>query len=420
MEHTGNGETSKEAMKKSKTPLVVTNLSIVSPNRQNKDIGDLKIATVSADSIDYPNRVLLYDTYHHILTFDGHLNGVIGKRISFVRNKKLHFIDKAGVRVPAMDRVIQSAFFYDVITKICETIFWGVTGLEFYPGNDLRFVEIPRKHIKPEKKILTINQYDDTGIDYEHISNIWVIGEPDDKGALLTCAPYSLYKRTAFADWAQYIELFGHPVRVIYYDAYDVKTKIELREVLDQSGSSLGLMIPKQAKFEMFDGKDSNSSGDLQKRFIDSCNAEMSVAILGNTETTKSGIRSGLAQAEEHGKQQLEIQKDDLEYVCSKLNSPKFKSILKSYGLPVEGGRFVFEKEVDLLALRKRIDIDLTLDKIVPLGDDYWYNTYGIPRPKKLVQTPLKDKLNEDLMGSESYLDMLLIFIKEQFKRLQK
>jgi hypothetical protein len=107
----------------------------------------------------------------------------------------------------------------------------------------------------------------------------------------------------------------------------------------------------------------------------------MSVAILGNTETTTSSSSSGYAQSVEQSKQQLEITKSDITFVQNTLNEAWFLKILKSYGFPVEGGSFEFEFEIDLDNLIKRVQIDTFVSSKVPIGDDYYYETYGIPKP---------------------------------------
>ena len=101
----------------------------------------------------------------------------------------------------------------------------------------------------------------------------------------------ALYKRGGMSDWAQYIELFGQPVRVIKYDSYDEQTKAELKKILDESGSSLSIMIPRQTDFEIKDGKQTNCDGNLQLSFIKAMNEELSITVLGNTETTTSSLR---------------------------------------------------------------------------------------------------------------------------------
>lgn len=371
------------------TQLVVQDLRIMSADRNRKDIGDFKSALVAAESVHYPQRVRLYDLYEDIM-LDGHLTGIISKRIDAVLNKNLYFKNAAGKRVEELDDTIESKVFRDIVKKILESVLWGISGIEFIPGDKLAFKEIPRKHIKPHKKMIAIEQYGEDGMSYDGASNLWVIGDERDLGCLLKCSFYALWKRGNMADWAQYIEIFGQPVRVVYYDAYDTKTKMELRQVLDESGSSLAMMIPKQAQFEMKDGKQSNGNGELQEKFHSVCNEEMSIVILGNTETTRSSRSSGYAQSKEHGKQQLEITKSDLKFVKNFLNQDQFLSILKSYGLPVEGGRFDFEKEIDLEQLKTRLDVDKEVSMHVPIPDDYWYETYGIPKPDNYEELKAK------------------------------
>ena len=262
------------------------------------------------------------------------------------------------------------------------TIYWGATAIEFTIGGKFSFTSIDRRHLRPEKREIALSQYDTKGIPADTLPYVWMIGKPYDLGRLLQCSMYALYKRSGFGDFAQYVEIFGQPVRVVKYDAYDRRTQEELRKALDESGSSLVMMIPKQADFQMLDGKTSNGNGELQERLIKICNEEMSVAILGNTETTTSSSSSGYAQAEIHAEQQGDITADDMRYILNLLNSDYFMGILASYGYPVEGGRFAWEEEKDLAKLKARLDIDQQVAAHVPVSDDYWYETYGIPKPE--------------------------------------
>ena len=74
------------------------------------------------------------------------------------------------------------------------------------------------------------------------------------------------------------------------------------------------------------------------------------------------------------------------------LNSKKFKQILKSYGFAVEG-KFEFELDLNLTKLKIRMEIDQFVSTKVPISDDYWYTTYGIPKPDNYDE--LKAKMGE-------------------------
>lgn len=376
----------------------------VAPDRGRKDVQNLKQAVESAELIHFPNRVLLYDLYHDVLSMDGFLTGIIGKRINSVLNKKLKFLDKSGKEEEDVTKLIRSNAGRELITKIIESVIWGISGVEFKVGKEFEFEEVPRKHIKPEKGIITKSQYGlstENGFKIDDLPFVWVIGKKNDLGLLLACSLYAIYKRGNFGDWAQYVEIFGQPVRIMEYDAYDTKTKEELRGILEKSGNSLAMMIPKQATFQMLDGKQSNGDGKLQGSFKDACNEEMAIAILGNTETTSSSSSSGYAQSKEHGEQQDEITASDLIYVENLLNSKKFIDILRSYGYPVDGGKFEFELDLNLAKLKQRLEIDMAVSEKVPVSDGYWYDTYRIPKPDNY------DELRKKMDEKQSFNSML-------------
>lgn len=361
--------------------IIVNEITAVAPDRRSKDMATLRASIEAAERIQLPNRYRLYDLYHDVVTIDGHLSGIMEKRTKAVTNKELRFVDSAGRQVDALTELIGTEKFGRLVELVMESVYWGVSGVEFLIGGEFDFLEIPRKHIRPEQGLIVRSQYDSSGTPLAELPWCWVIGRRNSLGRLLQCSMYALYKRGAFGDFAQYVEIFGQPVRVIRYDAYDKKTQEELRRMMQQHGGSLVMMLPKQADFEMLDGKTSNGTGELQERLIKCCNQEMSIAILGNSETTVSSSSSGYAQAEVHAAQQYEVTKGDLITVLHALNSRYFLGVLRSYGYPVGGGKFEFTREEDIERLTKRLNLDLKLSEKVPVADDYWYETYRLPKP---------------------------------------
>ncbi len=373
--------------------IVVNQIILRSIDRSMKDIETWRNAHKAAESIWSPVRVRLYDLYSDVL-LDGHLTGLIQKRFSAVLNKAIYFQTKEKDRVEEMDTLIKSLKFSDLMADILNTMLWGTSGMEFIIGKEFDWCEVPRKHIKPELKIISREQNGYEGFEYADMPLMWITGKTFDLGLLLKCCPYALWKRGGFADYAQFVEIFGQPIRIYKYDAFDIKTKNEIQTVANEAGAAMSLIIPKQAEFEMIDGKTANANGDLQTKFITTLNNELSVIILGNTETTTASTSSGYAQSKTHGEQQMEITQSDMKYLLQHLNSPKFLEILKSYGLPVEGGEFVFEQEVKVGELVERIKVDTAVSSIVPVADDYFYETYHIPKPDNYEA--LKAKMDED------------------------
>jgi hypothetical protein len=401
--------------------LVINQINIRSADRSRKDIGSWRSAHINAESVLNPNRTALYNVYEEIL-LDGHLSGIIEKRISAVVNKTLRFKNK-DTEVEGMEGLIKSTKFRNIIKTGILTELWGNSGIEFIPGAEFDYNLIPRKHIKQKWKIISYEQNGQEGISYEGVNNIWILGDESNLGLLLKCAPYAIYKKGNTADWAQYIEIFGQPVRIIKYDAYDGQTKAELKEVLDESGSSLALMIPKQADFDMKDGKQSNGDGKLQATFMEKLNDEMSILVLGNTETTANNKGGSNAKSETQREEQLEITKSDLINVENLLNTPQFISILKSYGYPVEGGRFEFDKDVNLDEVEQKVKIIGAVKGLgAPVDDDYIYEVTGIPKPKdyeKLKQQKEAEKEAEKETFKPSLNDNKTAVKKNEPKNLK-
>jgi hypothetical protein len=360
--------------------VVIQELQIRQAIRTLLDVEAVRTAYKNADLRVLPNRTRLYDICEDCL-IDGHLSGIIDKRIDAVVNKPLYF-EKDGEKVEELDPLINSIDFYNLRKEILWTKMWGITGFEFVPGTKFRWRSIPRKHIKPHWQRITIEQNGTEGFDYTQIPSVWVIGEPRDLGLLSKCATYVVYKRNNVADWAQYIEIFGQPIREIRYENYDEQARLTLKKMLDEIGSSLSLLIPKTAELKVHDGKISNGDGGLQEKFKDSMNAEMSLLILGNTETSHSSKGSGYAQSKTHQQQQMEITKSDIVYQEFMLNDPQFLSILADYGYPVEGGKFAITRDIDIEFLKERIQIDKQLAELIPIPQDYFYDTYGVPQPE--------------------------------------
>lgn len=366
--------------------LIVNHIVMRSVDRSRKEVGDWRDSHRAAESIYYPNRTRLLDLYADV-ELDGHLSGLMMKRVEAVLNKKMRFV-RDGKEVDDVCKLINSNEFREIKKGIVNSIFYGVEGFEFLPSDRLSFKKIPRKHIKPERKVIAINQTDYDGIPYEDISNLWIISNERELGLLLKCAFYVLLKKGNFSDWANYIEIFGQPMVVTKYDTYDQKTKDQLTNAINDIGAAMRISIPKQADFEILDGKTSNGTGDLQDKFNDACNNELSVLVLGNTETTKSSKSSGYAQSKEHGKQQDEIIKSDTIFVCNLLNSDKFLSILESYGYDVKGGEFVIEEKLSVQEQKTRAEVlDTLKNKLgLPLDHDSLYEEFGVAKPKDYDQ----------------------------------
>lgn len=367
--------------------LIIHQIQQTNVDRTPKDVADLIHALRIAESVHVPNRSRLLDLYA-VVDMDGHFTGVWSKRMAYSTRKKIAYLDASGKNVPEMDALINSRKFRDLKKLIVSQVAWGVSGAQFIPGDKFDWEEIPRKHILIERGLIKIGQNDQTGRAYEEDPFIMVYGDKRRLGLMLKVSFYALIKKGNFADWAQYSEIFGQPIRVIKYDAWDDKTRIQLQEVLNESGSSLALMIPKQTDFEIMDGKTSNGNGDLQDKLKAACNNEISLVVLGNTETSSNDNGGSNAKADVQSEGEEDLKDDDVEDMLSYLNDEKFINILRLYGYPVsEGGRFALQEHKDPARLTPLVHTIAAIRQSgTPIADDYVYDATGIPKPDNYDQ----------------------------------
>lgn len=363
---------------------VINHVTVRPVNRQSQDIQKWRTALIAAEQ-QHEQRTLLYDLYSEIL-LDGRLKALLFQRAARITNTPLSFT----VNGEAVDEVADLATkrcFRKFITEALYSRFWGHSLLELYwpaPGSvDKGSTNlIPRKHVKPKKGIVTKDSWGIEGLPYREAPfNQYCIevGEPDDFGLILEACPHVIYKRGGFGDWAEFAEVFGMPFRWATYN--NEQSRGILESALKEAGSAGYVVAPEDAKLQFFNPSAGSQSNDIFRFLIDACNQELAITILGNTMTTQEAKHSGYAQSETQMLTQDEIHADDREFVLSILNED-LNPYLASLGYKVEGGVWAFE-DGDGLSLTERLNIDSRIAGLgVPIGSDYWYEKYSIPKPK--------------------------------------
>ena len=365
--------------------VVINHVTVRPINRQSQDIQKWRSALIQAEQPDYEQRTLLYDLYSEIM-LDGRLKSLIFQRVARITNTPLTFTVN-GKPVEDVANLARKRCFRKFIQETLNSRFWGHSLLELYwpmPGDEGKGATnlIPRKHVKPRKGVVTKNSWDPDGLKYREAPyNQFCIevGESDDLGLILEACPHVIYKRGGFGDWAEFAEVFGMPFRWATYN--NEASRGILEEALASAGSAGFVVAPEDAKLQFFNPSAGSQSNDIFRFLIDACNQELSITVLGNTMTTQEAKHSGYAQSETQMKTQDEIHQDDRAFVLSVLNED-LKPYLASLGYQVEGGEWTFE-DGDGMSLTERLNIDTRIQGIgVPIGLDYWYEKYGIPKPK--------------------------------------
>ena len=352
------------------TPIYST-LVLTPPRREINDIGNWKSALRAADiGIRFP----LYDLYDSIL-LDGSVTDAINKRIEAITDADINFVTKDGKQSDVMENLINSLEFERLLESIMWSRFWGISVDEFSFSPEFDFNSIPRKHVRPKQKVIVRQQGDSDGISYAGDDMIIQWGRDDDLGLLLKVAPYVIYKRGGFGDWAQFVEPFGMPIRIGKYNSMDDTSRRMLIEAFETAGSAPYMVVPKESEIEttLMSG---TTNGALYDDFRKACNEEILITILGQTMTTQSG--ASLSQSQVHLAVQEKKHRADRRFVIRMLNK-HFVPLLEKRGYPVRGGRFSFVDKKDELG----VDDLHTLSGILPIPRKWAYDKFGIPCPEE-------------------------------------
>jgi len=343
------------------------------PTRKASDVAAWRTALQSADM----GRIkALFDLYDDLM-IDGVLADAVDKRIGAVTNSPITFQDADGQEVQEIVDLIDSPDFEELLTTIMNARFWGRAAGEFsFADGFFNFTPIPFKHIKLENQNILINETDDKGIDYSVDDQILVIGKPRQFGLFLKTAPYAIWKRGGFGDYAQWLELFGMPQRVGKYSSYDPESRRLLEQAMEQAGSAPWIVIPKEADVETTNSASSGSSGSTHNEFRKACNEEMLITILGQTMTTLDG--SSKSQSETHKAVEEGKNRADMRYVRRILNW-LVVPLLEKRGFPVAGGKFIFPESTEELTVA---DI-VSLSDIMEIPASYLHDKFSIPVPEE-------------------------------------
>lgn len=379
---------------------VSTELKVNTLRMSSQDIAHWKKAIDSARNPLMPKRRLLYELYDNI-ALDGHLDAVMEKRIIAITNKKVLFQQKDNegvVNDSIQEFILETPWFNRLLSYAMEAVAYGHSLIELVPekGAISRVDLINRANVIPERGFVMFDvSNESSGIPYRndpaYSRYLLEVGGAKDYGKLMIAAQYVIYKRGGFGDWAQFAELFGMPFRVGKYNPYDDATRRKLNEALEQAGGAGWIVIPEGSSLEF---KDNNGAGksEVYKDLVDVCNSEISKIFLGQTMTTDNG--SSRSQSEVHKEVEEEVNLSDMQRIQYLLNW-ELKDKLAQMGYPVNDGAFMFER-LQYIPLDKRIEIDLKVSGQVPIAEEYWYQTYGIPKPDGSSRPPAVDPDDDD------------------------
>ena len=191
------------------------------------------------------------------------------------------------------------------------------------------------------------------------------------------------FKKHGIKFWMIFLEKFGAPTPVGKYPANADKTaKDKLLAAIDSIQNETGVIIPEGMTLEFLEAK---RGGDVSyETMCQYMDRQMSKAVLGQTASTE-GTPGKLGNEDSQEQVRQDIIKADADLLAECLNETLIRWIVDFNFAGVTDYPslwFRTEPEQDLKSLADRDKI-LAVDIGVDIDDDYWRETYNLPRPEE-------------------------------------
>ena len=365
---------------------------LTQPKRFGVDMADYMLAIRAFENVDYSRRFRLYDLYSDIL-MDTHLTSVIEKRKNAALSAAIEF-RRNGKPDKKVNEQIRSPWFRRLIGDILDARFWGFTLVQFYrEGEWVNYDRIPRKHVDPVRRLILRHQTDTAGTSWDEYPDLLFIGEPDDLGLLAKAAVWVIYKRNDVADWAQFAEVFGAPIREYTYPTDDDEARQRALEDAESTGSMAVFVHAQETVLKLVEAANKTGSADLYDKLCERCNSEISKLFLGNTLTTEASDKGTQALGTVHKDVEEKVTLADRQDILDVLNY-NMADIFAMLGIDTTGGEFCYpEKKVIEPEKKMNILTQLRTNFGLPVGDDYLYEEFGVEKPADYNE--LKEKAAE-------------------------
>lgn len=365
-----------------------------------------KLARIMNDA-EQGDLIAQCDLFEDIEEKDGHVMAELGKRkrallgLDYSVQPAINASSEEEKTAELIDSIVQEIpDFEDIILGMAESIGYGYSCLEIewlYTDYWRPVAVHLRPHrwftIDPEKR--NELRLRDNGTQYGQELNKfgWIhhihkakSGDVTRNGLFRALAWPFLFKSRSVNDLAEFLEIYGLPVRVGKYPpgADEEKQDMLLRALVSMGHNAAGI-IEEGMDIEFMEAAKGQS--DPYKAMIEWCEKTQSKAILGGTLTSQAdGASSTNALGNVHNEVRRDLMEADAKQIASTLSRDLVKAICTLNGFCLNGERhprFVFDtKDVEDLHLFAE-SIPKLVESGVQIPLHYANDKLGIPVPEE-------------------------------------
>lgn len=263
-------------------------------DRIRQDVTTWRDGIKEAENPYNPFRVRMQQTYIDTV-LNGHVQACLLKRKNLTLLKDFQICNKSGVVNEKATEVLQSRWFYDLLSYTWDAIPYGysyINWTDVIDGKICGIQLIQREFVNPDRELLSKFPYGISGVPFndEEMKN-WMlyVGTPSENGMsncgyglLYKVALYEIYIRNLLGYNGDFVELFAQPFRHGKTTKTEESERAEFEKALRDMGSS-GYAITDPTDTIEFLNENAGGTGykayeSMQKR----CEDIISKVILGH------------------------------------------------------------------------------------------------------------------------------------------
>lgn len=315
-------------------------------DRSRKTISQWVTAHINSElqrvngNVTVPLKKPLQDIYDYIL-IDSHLSSVVEQRKSKVLGEEYGVFVNDVVDAD-LSALFAKQWFNKLQGAIIDSKVYGYNLIEIQEliNNEINDIKIiNRGNVIPELRAIVKNPYQTNSlipIDNRNDSDYYILVDSGDLGLLNKVVPLVMMKRLTMSMWSSHAETFGIPPVILKTDNRDQVNKFH--EDLTKFVHSRKIVIGNEDSLEVLQASTTDPH-NIYKELIETCNAEISKAIIGQTSTTD--MKSFVGSAEVHERVANEISEADREYVTYAINDIVFPKLI-ALGYKLENATFKY------------------------------------------------------------------------------
>lgn len=377
-------------------------------DRSRKDIQKWRKAIEYAEHPEKPRLFQLQDLYKDLCR-DGHYKAQVRIRKYATLNTAFSIMDADGNINEEATKFINKAWFYSFLSKSLDSIFYGVTLIEFlsFNGKRAEFNQITRRNVVPQLKGVFPDVTKDDYIRYDdpYYDNwlIEVIDDESDFGLVNDIVPNLIWKRNVAQSWAEFCEKFGLPLITATTNSTDPKVIDKVDYMLQQLGEASTGVFPMGTTLDF---KEANRTDAYQvyNEFIKMNKTEIATAIVGGNMITENGA----------SRSQSEVHERNLDDKIGAADKRFIKFLVDDQLIPllINQGYSIF-KEGDVMEFDQSHDLELDkfwsivsgiMDKFdeddeLEVDPEWLSKTFSVPLIKKKKTGFKPSAMHESLMG---------------------